>query len=566
MLIPKFKKQRNINTFDFAVDLGTSNTHIEYRSQNDLQPQPFAFNSNDTLAAHFFKPSYIKGTQDDLIDEIPLIEKDFIPLSIGEKDFQFPTRTTLSCSKSTDWTNKQYPYGLFNIPLTYDKRKDLIYNNIKYNIKWGTGDEQYTIDAYVNCLMLMMRNKVLLNDGDLSKTKITWFYPISMTPKRIQKLKETWDTYFNKYFNENGTTYSMTESVAPIVYYFSKYTTANNLINIDIGGGTTDIAFAKNKEIMFATSFKYATNVLFENTYSSLDTNNGIIDWHKDNIFNLLQEKGVNELVTMFKSNNNLLPSNMASFLFSLKENSLIKEADINDKAIDFNSILREDENFKIVIILYYVSIIYHIAHIVKTEGLDEPRHIAFSGNGSKIINILTQDVSLLSQFTKSIFEKVLGRKYKGELDIIGLEKNSNPKQSTCKGGILKQQSASNVQTIILSGDCDALIDKNTTYQDIDNNYKQRVIKSVESFFNFVFVSLNNSFDFDDCFGVTKESIYIARAICKKDLMTYLDNGIEQRLDESNGKDLIEETTFFYPIKGVINAISEAIYNNLQNS
>ena len=50
------------------------------------------------------------------------------------------------------------------------KRRELPYNNFKYNIKWGNGEDD-VIDSYVRCLMLIMRNKVLLNDGDLQKNK-----------------------------------------------------------------------------------------------------------------------------------------------------------------------------------------------------------------------------------------------------------------------------------------------------------------------------------------------------------------------------------------------------------
>ena len=128
-----------------------------------------------------------------------LIEKDFLPDEIGTEDFKFPTRTVLSYAKTTDWTNIIEPYALVNIPFTYDKRRELPYNNFKYNIKWGNGEDD-VIDSYVRCLMLIMRNKVLLNDGDLQKTKITWFYPISMAPKRLKRLQSTWDNALKKIF------------------------------------------------------------------------------------------------------------------------------------------------------------------------------------------------------------------------------------------------------------------------------------------------------------------------------------------------------------------------------
>lgn len=565
IILPLFKQQRSINVFEFAVDLGTSNTHIEYKKQGDTKSLPFGFDEQDSLACQFFKQSLnFSGREDDLIDETELIRKDFLPSQVGRGDFKFPTRTILSCAKTIDWTNAQEPFGLCNIPLTYDKRKDMIYNDIHYNLKWGNDVNQSAMEAYVECLMLMLRNKVLLNDGDLRNTKVTWFYPISMAPKRIQKLRSTWDSMYSKYFSDGTATTAITESAAPIVYYFSRYATATNLINIDMGGGTTDIAFAKNKGIQYVTSFKYATNVLFEDSFSELNLNNGIIDWHKNNILKLLQEKGLNELVAIFNSQNNAQPANMASFLFSLKENSLVKDAKVRDKSVDFNALLRDDENFKIVFILYYVAIIYHIASIVKVKGLEEPRHIAFSGNGSKVINIITTDHKLLARLTKAIFEHVLGHKYSSELEILGLDNTSNPKESTCKGGVLSATDNTSLDNvIILKGDGSDIVDNTKTYDDLNDVDLGKTVQSVTDFFKFVLYTLDDKVDYDNCFGVTQASINIAKKVCQKDLLTYLNKGIAQRKDNTDGKNKIEETTFFYPIKGVINALSQAIYDNL---
>ena len=156
--------------------LGTSNTHIEYRHGNTSVCNAFSFDKRDTKICEMFVPSFIKGTtiQDDLEQEEQLINKDFLPEEIGNGEFKFPTRTVLSCAKHIDWTNIIYPYSLVNIPMTYEKRYGLQYNNVKYNIKWGKGDEQRVIESYIDCLMVMLRNKVLLNNGNLKHTKITW--------------------------------------------------------------------------------------------------------------------------------------------------------------------------------------------------------------------------------------------------------------------------------------------------------------------------------------------------------------------------------------------------------
>ena len=570
IVVPKFKIQRDTEQFEFTVDLGTSNTHIEYQKGNNGICSAFDYNPKDIQVCEMFVPTYAldnKGTeyQDDLEAEEQLMEKDFLPKEIGGNEFKFPTRTVLSCAKHIDWTNVVYPFSLVNIPMTYDKRYDLQYNNIKYNIKWGKGDDLRVMESYIDCLMIMLRNKVLLNNGNLKHTKITWFYPISMPPKRLKKLRDVWDASYSKYFgNPNGTN-CMTESDAPILYFFKHFASATNLVNVDIGGGTTDIAFASNANIQLVTSFKFASNSLFENPFSD-SVENGIIDWHKGDILDLLKKKELGELERVFNSSNNMKPSNMASFLFSLVDNSMVIKQGIDSKSIDFNRILQDDEDFKIIFVLFYTSIIYHIAQIVREKGLTPPRHITFSGNGSRIIKVITTDWHLLARYTKMIFEKVLDKPYPGELEILGLGKGYNPKGATCKGGFVQgfPVTGSNQIVVFQSHNHSFVTDKDT-YASVGDDYKKQTVKSIETFFDFALNTMNSVFNFDDNFGVTSESLKIAREECKKDLLTYLDKGIALRNEESETEDKIEETFFFYPIKGVLNALASAIYNSLTN-
>ncbi len=567
IIVPLFKAHQNIEAFNFAIDLGTSNTHIEYRKENEV-PRPFSFSEEDRQLCEMFIPQRNEfGYIEDLDDEAGLIERDFIPAEIGNEDFKFPTRTVLSCAKTIDWADAVDPFTLVNIPFTYDKRSDLSSNNnLKYNIKWGKGDELRVMEAYVRNLMLIIRNKVLLNNGDLSKTKITWFYPISMAPNRRNRLKETWDEAYREYFGE-GVTNCMTESAAPIQFFFQRYATATSLVNVDIGGGTTDIAFAKNRKIQYVTSFRFASNVLFENAFSELDINNGLIDFHKSEILSLLEEKNLSELIRVFRSVNNIRPSNMASFLFSLKDNSLPRAEGINEKALDFNYILQQDEDFKIVFIVFYTSIIYHIAQITKTLGLDVPRHISFSGNGSKIIRVITTDTKLLAKYTKLIFEKVLGKPYGKELELLGLDKDANPKVSTCKGGLLGSEDEDNEdKVIVFKSDASGVVTPEDTYANISEVYKANIVNATKSFFTFVFEDMNNAFNFDRNFGVKKSSMKIAKEVATRDLATFLEKGIAQRKEETDADDdMIEETFFYYPIKGVLHAMSNEIYNSLRD-
>lgn len=570
LLIPEFKPQLSVEAFEFAIDLGTSNTHIEYRKDSE-KARPFAFSVQDRQLCEMFLPSVDEtGTRVDLIEETEIIEKDYIPASVGEGDYYFPTRTVLSCAKTIDWNETIDPFTLVNLPFTYDKRADLIYNNQKYNIKWGNGDEGRLMQAYVRSLMLIIRNKVLLNNGDLARTKITWFYPISMAPRRLRVLRETWDEAYREYFGE-GATSNMTESEAPIQYFFSRYSTATTLVNVDIGGGTTDIAFAKDRRINYVTSFRFASNSLFENPFSEINENNAIVDSHKGKILKLLQDKNLGELVRVFNSANNQKPSNMASFLFGLKDNTLPQQAGLNPKVLDFNKILQDDEDFKIVFILFYTSIIYHIAQITKHFNLDTPRHISFSGNGSKVISIITSDVKILTRYTKIIFEKVLGKPYGKELELLGLGNDSNPKSSTCKGALYRSErdgqsspEDNDELTVVFKSDCSGVVGSDDTYASIDAAYKTRTVNAVKDFLKFTLEDMNTAFNFDKYFGVTNRSLSIAREASGKDLATYLDKGLQKREEETDLKNIIEETFFFYPIQGAIQAISNDIAASLK--
>ena len=565
LIIPIFAQQRNVETFEFAVDLGTSNTHIEYRKDAE-QPKAFSFTQSDRQLCEMFMPQMNEyGDLEDLKAQTYIIQKDYIPNELGPKDFKFPTRTVLSCAKTVDWDMSIDPYTLINIPFTYDKRSDLPHNNLKCNIKWGNGEGFRVMESYVRCLMLIIRNKVLLNNGDLAKTKITWFYPISMAPKRFRRLKETWDEAYKEYFGD-GTTNCMTESAAPIQYYFKRYSTATDLVNVDIGGGTTDIAFAKDKKINYVTSFRFASNALFEDSFADLDVSNGIVDCHKGEILKLLEEKNQEELVRVFNSSNNARPSNMASFLFGLKENMLPKSAGISAKSIDFNYILQEDDYFRIVFIVFYTSIIYHIAQITKSLGLEVPRHISFSGNGSKVVRIITTDTKILAKYTKIIYEKVLGRPYGKELDLIGLDNDANPKDATCKGGIIGADvDDCTGKTIVFKSDSSGVVSSSDTYASIDEHHKCATVKAVSDFFDFVFSDMNNAFKFDSNFGVNSSALKKAQQSAQKDLRTFLDKGIMQRREETEADDMIEETLFFYPIKGALQTMSTEIYELLKN-
>lgn len=554
IIIPKFKNQTLNNDFNFAVDLGTSNTHIEV-SKGGKESEAYSYVK--CPVSKFFVQTFDEhGGLKNLQIENNIMEKDILPAYVGNgSDFRFPTRTILSCAKTIDWTANLNCFEMHSIPLTYGKRVELSYNDYHYDIKWGTEEKDKTIlRCYIEDLLFMLRTKVVLEGGDLAKTRLTWFYPISMPGGRKQKLAKIWNEKFEEFFpGASDGIKPMSESYAPVLHYRNENTTVSNLVNVDIGGGTTDVAYFVEKELAFVTSFKFAANDIFQNAYAKDTVHNSIVDAYKDKIKAVLEsnstDPAVRDVLAIFDSDNNRHPANMASFLFSLRDNQNLKN--VNRNKIDFNELLQDDESFKIVFVLFYTSIIYHIAQIVKLKKLPLPRHISLSGNGSKIIKIVSTDSSILSSYTKKIFEIVTGQHYgNNPLGIIGLDKEGS-KESTCKGGILGTEPEGNRDKQVLLKSTGEELLTNVTFGSVDDAYKKTVELGTRKFFEFFF-SLCSMFNMKDNFGITNSSINIAKQYCDQDILTFINRGLEMQRKDYEDSDPLRETLFFYPLKGFL--------------
>lgn len=572
VIVPIFRTQNQTEEFTFAVDLGTSNTHIEYITGRNVEPRPLVYDNTDTQLVRMFTHKSELDTKEgkivinELAEQEDTLEYDIMPKILGgESMFGFPTRTILSHKKGIDWTQKLRPLELINIPFPYNKKRDRDYNESEDDLKWGnTQNSNRIMRAYIECLALIMRNKVVQNGGELSSTKVTWFYPISMSPKRRNDMANAWNEMYTKYFG-SGTTSSMSESIAPIKYFFRRYANARNLVNIDIGGGTTDIAYSVDGELKFVTSFRFASNDIFENGLAT-NPNNGIINYYKPKFQVILRDVADRDLEEILNKTHR--PSNVASFLFTLPENPSTSTKD--NASIDFNQMLAADKNFKVVFILFYSAIIYHIGKILLLKKYSMPRHITLSGNGSKVLRIITSNASQMANFTKTIFKLMGVKGSDGQLEILGLSKDSNPKQSTCKGALVSNTPTydDSDKIVILKTCGDSFVDpKDDTFDTMDSNYIRKASKAVKEFFHFALKDLNSAFDFDQNFDVSIDSMRLARDITFKeqDIETFINRGLNICKNEAAGRSNIDETLFFYPIKGMLDQLSNDIYSNLSN-
>lgn len=571
LLIPQFKTRQNGGSqFTFAVDLGTTYTHIEY-SKNGLPPEPFTISAEDQQLVKLHDPSF--NNYNAVFPEVlEVFDNDFFPEIIGpSQEFYFPIRTSILELNTLNEGDVCFAMVERNIPFAYEKRVNKEHNAVFSGLKWGLDPRTSgRVESFVESILLMIRNKVLLNNGNLATTKIVWFYPLSMMTGRMLLLENKWASLFKKYISpreENSPTV-IPESLAP--FYYFRHTqgaiAANNpIISVDIGGETTDIVFFVNNKPVLLTSFRFAADAVFRDAYRQDGTeNNGFVKEFGEiveEVFNRNQQKSLLGLYRQIIESQKL--SDVIAFFFSLEKNKELRSQNIE---ISFNQWLADNEEFKIVFAIFYASLIYHIAKILKAKNLPLPRYLTFSGTGSKILNILCPKDFLLEDLTKLILEKVTGQETQNS--GINIIRDVNlPKEISCKGGILAQDHAQvnlrDIKTILLGDEQNQLANGNFSYaQASDEVFLQSVESEVKNFIDFLFNMVDSGdFNFDQLLVQTNRSTEY-KEVLSRDLFTFITEGLEMKRREYESADqAIEETLFFYALKGSIHNLLRHISN-----
>jgi hypothetical protein len=573
-------------SFKFAIDFGTSNTHVEYKDSREDITHPFEINEKDVQVATLHVPdestdSLLRNPKlgfraSDLVD---IIKEEFMPFRINKNiQYKFPQRSVINDNGSFNPDDANFALADFNIPFWYLKEDWHLNSEITPNLKWADFKNDKRLErrtkAFLKQLLIMIRNKVLLEGGDLALTEIVWFYPSSMPIFRRGFFQRSWDIYYKRYFPGASRLYRMSESFAPFYYYYHK----NNVrphdrpaVNIDIGGGTTDIVIYKSEDPVLLSSFRFAANSIFGDGYGSTSAENGFIRHFEDKIRESLSNTKATELVGIYDSikRKNSKSVELIEFFFSLEENKLIKD---NRIPISFSKLLAEGTEFKLVFIFFYAAIIYHIARLMKAQGLEIPEFITFSGNGSKIIRLAGGggDLSVLQAYTKVIFGEV----YQAEqVPPIEFRITDTPKEITCRGGLectsfgrfetLEEQ----ILTTLTGLDTVQTVPPATLYYTGLQNEElvTAVVNEVNSFID-LFFALNSKFNYYQYFGIDGKGFPEYRDLLKTRTKSDLIDGIRIKLAEVEGHaDVnITETLFFYPLVGAINRLAYQIQKNHQ--
>lgn len=561
--IPEWRGNAGSSVFEFAVDFGTTNTHIEYRVDNG--PSKTLDITGDNVQ--------IANLNNDAVNDVFIltsVRNNQVPSVLGD-EIKFPMRTLLSYKKATDWNQPFWPYITGNMPYYYGSVVKNSFNDIESDLKWSSPEQM--IKCYLGSLMMLIRNKVLMEGGNLPATRIVWFYPTSMAMNKLTIISGIWESLYNEYIgpDSGNLLISIPESIAPYTYYKNKFGGGVNVLTIDIGGGTTDAYIVdSNAKPAYITSFRFAANSLFGDAFKKAGAEtNGFVQKFKPMMEQILNANSLTVVTSVLEDiEKTQISSDYISLLFTLKENRDVINKKCQDN-VDFMKMLKKEEGAKTLMLIFYSAIIYHMATFIKAKmvGTDvrEPEYIAFSGNGSKLLSMLGVETNvgrqMLSDYTKLLFEKVLGKKYP-DYGIKIVTDADKPKEATSKGGLLLKNIPSPMDirrmSATLLGTSETRFIDGEQYSDLTSKDWNDVKNVIEDFTN-KFFELSKEMNVNDAFGAMPYSDIVKY---RKDFTVNVENRIKNALnfyEKLNSDTPVENTLFFYPITQLLNELAPKI-------
>lgn len=547
LLIPKWQMSRPTNeTFTYAIDLGTSNTFIsrcknDNNGQPDLSRKPELFKMDRPMVNYMQEIpedqqySLTRRIEDSIFDKAKKkIKTEFVPAFIDGIDYKFPIRTALCGIR--DRSRKPKLFDNHNIAFFYEKIMANDDQDVFTDIKWDKDEDMLRV--FVRELLLIIKCDILQRDGDLDRTRIVWFSPLSFMGQMRDTYQRIWNEEpWNILSVPQNQVRRFSESEAPYYYYKKMdYIADSDAVTvIDIGGGSTDFVYFIDNQPQVANSVHFGCDVLWENGFNAFANvkENGIYRRYADNL--RFTRKDLEELNDCFKH------------IDSTKTKDIINFWLTNEKYCGITKFLSND--FKPVFVYHLTAILFYMASMYKENDLEAPRTVVFSGNGSKYIdNFISSEHDVLKNVIDLVFEYVYG----GEHNVnIRLPKER--KESTCYGGLYRDAAAPAVADVVYQGD---RTEEYGNVGEIDAHFKTlksallSKYKDLADLYERVLNMLKQQSIIDSMANTSK---YVASA--KEDMGTPLSTYYKTQVREKYADEVIyNDSVFFLP---VINKIFE---------
>ena len=574
LIVPRWREvDRGTRRFTFAVDFGTSNTHVAYADGPAAHPRPLTIGEADVqvelLNAPLPDPGYsafqrYRQGPGQLFD-VPLIQnREFVPSIIGTEQsvYEFPIRTAV-CETNTYANEPSQVLSNINIGFSINtETSQPPQNRFVTNLKWSAElDPQGVarIGAFFKEMLLLMRHKAAQHGGILEDTRVVWFAPLSFDAFLRNQFQQVWDEAFQQVFRTRRPTQFISESVAP--YYYLTATNQvvpnrdENVINIDIGGGTTDLLIFADQRPAYSTSFRFAGDDLWGDGYARVQgapKQNGLLRLGVQHVESLPDSEQNQEYKGYLRAallNPDFGSADVTSLLFAYDEQLRFSQS----------LSLGKGRQLRVLFYLHYAAIVYHVAQLVHQLSLRPPRYLCFSGKGSLYLRLLAGGSSLaaIERITKAVFQGAIGQELPGNFRVILAD---NPKEATTNGGVLFEESSAGradfdaVRPVKFTGANTGTDIEQTRLKlpQVDAGLKQQVLDNVRQFLHLVLAG--------DAVAPLMREVGVdvdrqrVEELVLREIEDSLSLGLHQLDRQLSQDETLPETLFFYPLK-------QALYN-----
>lgn len=446
ILIPKFKTEIESGSEEYAygIDFGTTNTHVAYMAKGGKAPTSFD-DQQITMQATFLNTltepySFSCGKENSVFMENE--KRRFFP-HVTDNSYDFPFRTTTIKQGSID--NDAALFGNVAIGFNYKKEYN-IDNKYETELKWKLDTEEPSDEINAQCklffeeLLWMVKNHWIVTSDANKKEKplIMITYPMAMTQSPRDRWIEAYQIVFECDENEaKKKVNEMVESLAPCYSKINQQAVgAAGLLNIDIGGGTTDFQYYRKyapvghvETLSYYNSVKFAGDDLWGRGFEHTELARG---GEATNNFTKTAETVCSKVTIKLDANTKIKfgeiktddPKELVNILLRDKEGNFSKWLKRNN-----TNVCRK------TMFIHYSAIIYYASLWMRDHEMDCPGVIQFTGLGAKYIDFLFGNDNRLTKYTKEIIAKVGVREIPDKFEVQTT--STNPKAATAEGAAL---------------------------------------------------------------------------------------------------------------------------------
>lgn len=441
MLIPKMQKISMANAnrdYLFGIDFGTTNTHISYSVDNGAHATSFTIQPNDIQTVYLNQGDYGHP----LFAE--LTEREFLPTLIGANNASvaFPYRTVV-CETANFRAEQPILFG--NVSLGFHMLQErLEVNGVSYrtDLKWalegGAVNEPINIlenrvKLYCRQILFMIKNKIVLNDGHLKPTIILTF-PGTMSRVLKNQYLHFWEEEAGRIFgNGNVDIMDASESIVPYYSFICKdINAASDVVNVDVGGGTTDILYIyPRRGLCYYSSSLFAANDLWGDGIGNIVN-------QRDNGFVKLMDAALNDNRILLHDQN-LRSCYETTKIIAQSSADIISFLFKYDNEFKLSELIVRNNRLYPLIFIHFASLLYHIGQTLEKLDAELPAFLTFTGMGSKYIKLISPRENDIRDLAKCFIETFTGKQVP---QLFAVKFADNPKEITAEGALASMHRA----------------------------------------------------------------------------------------------------------------------------